>query len=54
MMTQQSLTDLWALGDRVIAAMYEENSGNQYHRINTIRGRALDALITSVLGPEEE
>lgn len=40
------------VGDRVASAMYEENSGNPYHRINVIRGRALDALIFRVLGPE--
>ena len=42
------------LGDRVIAALYEENSGNIYHRMNIVRGRAFDALVDSVLGPEEE
>jgi len=42
------------LGERVLSALYEENSGNPYHRMNTIRGRALDALIFGVLGPDAE
>lgn len=42
------------LGERVLSAIYEENSGNPYHRMNTIRGRALDALIFGVLGPDDD
>lgn len=49
MMTQHSLTDLWALGERAIAAIYDENSGSIFHRINVVRGRAMEAVFARVL-----
>lgn len=33
------------LGERVVAAIVNENSGNAYRRINTIRARAIDDVI---------
>lgn len=37
------------IGERAIAAIYEENSGSVYHRINVVRGRAMDAVFARVL-----
>lgn len=42
------------LGERVLSALYEENSGNPYRRMNAIRGRALDALIFGAIGFDVE
>lgn len=40
------------LGERVISAIYEENHGNPYQRINVIRSKCLDAILWPALGEE--
>lgn len=37
------------LGERAVAALFEENSGSVYRRINVVRGRAMDAVFARVL-----
>lgn len=41
------------IGERAIAALWEENSGSIYHRINVVRGRAMDAVFARVLDATE-
>lgn len=42
------------LGDRAVSALYEENAGSIYHRINVVRGRAMDAVFARVLDDDAE
>ena len=32
------------LGERVLAALVDENSGNKYHRVNVIRDKGIEAI----------
>ena len=39
---------IYELGERVLSALYEENSGNKYHRQGIITDRWLDALVRRI------
>lgn len=45
---------IYELGDRVLSALYQENSGNIYHRHGVIIDRWLDGLIHRVDFYEEQ